>query len=721
MLSSRRPIAVALAAAGLVAASPVPRANAACDGADHLSWAAGISPFQFIPGGNEQGCFDLAQVGPFLLAPDPYWGLFSYEVTAPGTVQLRDQIEATPRRLEAQGDFVYLVEETGVRIVEVGPMGQLIPRGNVGGIDPSDLVDIAVQGDYAYVAGWTGLRVLSIEDPDAPYLVTTLPGDCHRVTVAGDRAYVSRISGLSTVDISNPTLPVFVGAGEPMPNVYGLAVRGDYLYGVSTSTGVHVFDLSDPDDPTEVAGLSFTGSDGIALGDGHAIVGGPSTCRLIDVTNPENPVLTALSRSTGCLGGVIEDGFAYLASFEHGLQILELGDETSPEPVASFPDWSYGWDLTGFGSHLAFLRDTGLQLLDVSEPMSPLAQGSLPFSFPQSLCTDGDYLYVVAENGLNVVDASTPSTPVVVGTLPDVSGQIASADGGLVYVSFGSGLYVADVSLPSQPVLVNATPVLSYSIESLAAQGSELYIAASYEGVGVLERYDYSTPSAPNWLQTSISSPISDVVCTATAVYTVGAREAAAWDRQLSLRTSLTSHEFGGAAYRTGLAIGPNGRLVSINAGGGFHLFGDDGALEYVASGASPGVGGIGVVDLGSCLYVVDTTGLHVFLAPCEPADVVTGWGANASMRRGLAVVPNPTTGPTRLAWEDIGIEEADRVVRIDIFDLAGRHLRSLPPRALPVEWDGRDDSGAPVPNGTVFARVETTTGTTTETIRVVR
>ncbi|MEZ4651505.1 MAG: hypothetical protein R3E97_22455 [Candidatus Eisenbacteria bacterium] len=720
MRSFRLPIA-AIAAPVLLTLSAVSVTNAACDGAGHLRWSNGLSPFQYVPGGNEQGSFDLAQVGPFLLVPDLYWGLSSYEITSPGTAQLRDQLEGNPRRLEAQGDFVYLVEDAGVRVVEVLPTGQLAPRGSIGGIDPSDLVDIAVDGDYAYVAGWTGLRVLSIADPDTPSVVATLPGDCHRVVAQGDRAYVSRINGLFTVDVSSPTEPAYIGAGESMPNVYGLAIDGGYLYGVSTSTGVHVFDLADPDEPAEVAGLSFTGAEGIAIGDGLAIVGGLSACRIVDIADPEAPTVMALSRSAGCLGGVIEDGFAYLASFEDGLQILELGDGTSPEPVASLPEFGAARDLTRFGSHLAILRDTALQLLDVSDPVFPILDGSLPLSLPQSLCSDGEYLYVVANDELDVVDVSVPSSPAVIGSVPGVSGQIATADGGLVYVTFGNGLYVVDVSVPTQPVLISATPISTYAIESLAARGRDLYLAATFEGVGVLEHYDYSTPGVPIWRETAISSPISDVICTDTAVYTTGPREASAWSTQLDLRASLGIHAFGGAWYRTGLSIGPNGRIVSLNADGGFHLLEDDGAFEYVASGATPTVGGIGIADLGSHVYVVDSDALHVFTAPCEPSDVTEGGEPQTSGRSELAAFPNPTPGPVRLAWDGAGLATSERVVRIGIFGVDGRRIRSLAPHTLPVEWDGRDDSGALVPTGTVFARVETTAGLETRTIHVVR
>jgi flagellar hook capping protein FlgD len=49
--------------------------------------------------------------------------------------------------------------------------------------------------------------------------------------------------------------------------------------------------------------------------------------------------------------------------------------------------------------------------------------------------------------------------------------------------------------------------------------------------------------------------------------------------------------------------------------------------------------------------------------------------------------------------------------VRIEIFDLSGRRVRSLADRALPagatvIPWDGRQESGAPTRPGVYFARL---------------
>jgi serine protease AprX len=69
---------------------------------------------------------------------------------------------------------------------------------------------------------------------------------------------------------------------------------------------------------------------------------------------------------------------------------------------------------------------------------------------------------------------------------------------------------------------------------------------------------------------------------------------------------------------------------------------------------------------------------------------------------------PNPFNPRTRLRFE---LPEA-AVVRIAIFDILGREIRSLISTQRPagiffVDWDARDDNGQPVSSGTYIARME--------------
>jgi hypothetical protein len=77
-----------------------------------------------------------------------------------------------------------------------------------------------------------------------------------------------------------------------------------------------------------------------------------------------------------------------------------------------------------------------------------------------------------------------------------------------------------------------------------------------------------------------------------------------------------------------------------------------------------------------------------------------------------LPPAPNPTAGPATLAF-DLPTAGA---VRLDVFDVAGRHVRRLVDRTLPggrqeVLWDGNDAEGHRTARGTYLVRLTSPTG----------
>ena len=83
---------------------------------------------------------------------------------------------------------------------------------------------------------------------------------------------------------------------------------------------------------------------------------------------------------------------------------------------------------------------------------------------------------------------------------------------------------------------------------------------------------------------------------------------------------------------------------------------------------------------------------------------------------------PNPFSGGTTLAFSVARLAD----VSLDIFDLAGRHVRRLVGTTMPAgrhdaHWDGRDDRGAPVASGLYHARLTIDSWTATKRMLMVR
>ena len=83
-------------------------------------------------------------------------------------------------------------------------------------------------------------------------------------------------------------------------------------------------------------------------------------------------------------------------------------------------------------------------------------------------------------------------------------------------------------------------------------------------------------------------------------------------------------------------------------------------------------------------------------------------FGTRPSVTRFRALHDSPLGGIALLVDLD-----APAPARLEVFDLAGRRVRTLTDGMLPsgatvVPWDGRDDDGAPARRGVYFARLTT-------------
>jgi hypothetical protein len=85
------------------------------------------------------------------------------------------------------------------------------------------------------------------------------------------------------------------------------------------------------------------------------------------------------------------------------------------------------------------------------------------------------------------------------------------------------------------------------------------------------------------------------------------------------------------------------------------------------------------------------------------------------------AATPNPFSGATRLA---VDMPTGEGEARLDVFDVAGRHVRTLrrgtmSPGQDVVDWDGLDDTGAPARGGLYMVRLQS--GPRTSVLRVMK
>ncbi len=225
----------------------------------------------------------------------------------------------------------------GLRILDVSNPAAPVTLGTLGLPYASEL---AVHGNLAYVIG-NGLSIVDVSNPAAPVVRGTTEEPVASIALSGNHAYGwDGNFGLKIIDVSNPDAPVTVGSyaidvsgfGYPL----GIAAAGSYVYLSDRQGQLIVVDVSNPAAPRRVGHVltpmvratfdpHFTPGGYMALsGNRVYVTNGAAGLRIIDVSNPANPVIVADPSTILEAHHIkVENDYAYVGT-GGGLVILDL-------------------------------------------------------------------------------------------------------------------------------------------------------------------------------------------------------------------------------------------------------------------------------------------------------------------------------------------------------------------------------------------------------------
>jgi hypothetical protein len=200
---------------------------------------------------------------------------------------------------------------------------------------------------------------------------------------------------------------------------------------------------------------------------------------------------------------IISGNYAYLACGHSGLRIIDISNPEAPVLAGSIGT-SDATDVTVSGSY-AYVADysDGLKIIDISNPSSPILKGSIAISSDaMKVIVSGNYAYVGTPfSGLRVIDVSNPDIPFEAGSLESVSANWSSdikVKGDFLYLTIGgiyySNMYIINVSNPRNPILTYTYSLGYEAIYGLAINGNYAYLACDEAGLKIL---DISNPANP--------------------------------------------------------------------------------------------------------------------------------------------------------------------------------------------------------------------------------
>ena len=264
-------------------------------------------------------------------------------------------------------EYALLGAQTGTAILEIGANGALTERAFIPG-PPSNWREITVVSDYAYVVTegsanpHPGMQVIDLSDlPQSAALATTFStaftrGHIIQKDIFEAQPYVfvcgtTTTSGLHIIDVSDPTMPQQVGLYQPGYYIHDCHVRGNMLFAAAFYEGtMDILDISDPANPVLLNRMPYPGGNTHSMSttlDMHYLFlcdeQDGLVARMFDITDLTEPVQVATY--TANLQSLVHNpyirgDFMFITHNTEGLRVLDITDPEVPVEVGYYDTYA---------------------------------------------------------------------------------------------------------------------------------------------------------------------------------------------------------------------------------------------------------------------------------------------------------------------------------------------------------------------------------------------
>ncbi len=425
-------------------------------------------------------------------------GVRSYDISNPEEPVALDYLHISPGSIDFAGlsvtdDALYF--------------GNMLTLFSINYTDPANLViedqtnfgtggsfwgNFAQKDNYLYAASSLGLCIYDISDPynpDKQYQGTPIGSSNYDVNIEGNVMCVSHNStkwGL--FDITDPVDPVEIYISENFPFNHRFAIgrlKDNYAFFMDhwedngNGYTVHMLDISNPEDPQEVGDIKSVNGESLAtclfmkddieyalvgqdnLTDNHA-----GYMRVMDVSDPGNPLLVSTLEIPGSVYAITTDGsdYAFVKVANQGvvpfktnrLYQINMSDLGNPYIVSDYAlNISTGYmasqDMSVFNDRLYLVDRKTFKIFSYENDMLVLTGSTSVYGENGRgiKITNSDYGYVAAsDKGFQIYNISNPAQPLFL-TYFDTDGNATGLDvaDGYAYVADDeNGLVILDIS-----------------------------------------------------------------------------------------------------------------------------------------------------------------------------------------------------------------------------------------------------------------------------------
>jgi len=418
-------------------------------------------------------------------------------------------------------------------------------------------------------------------------------------------------------------------------------IEGNYAYLACAEAGLHIFDISNPIEPSWVNRVDTPDyANNVHVEDGYAYVTDDDTGLLIiDVDPPDSAQIVKVIDMSYNMDVYISNGYAFVAANE--LQIIDIDPIDSAQIVKTvdMPQMPHGVHVSNGYAYVADWS-SGLQIVDIDPIESAYIIGSVDFqNLADKVFVSGDYAYVAGGDEYQIINVSSPENPYVVTSISawmDVARDI-KVFGNYAYLTNASyGFRIFDITSPENPQFVVNIGLPGYGHSSYLQDGYA-YVTAEY-GVQIV---DIDPPS---------NAFIAGYIDTEDATISVAAQNDFAYSltpselRIIDVETPETAN--------TVKKVGPFYRARRLAVSNGYAYVTDYGSGVNIVD--------IDPVDLSHIVKSISTTG------NAEDIHVANGYAYVADNGVGLQIID---VDPPELAYIVDTVSTSGAIDRVHVSD----------------------------------------------------
>ncbi|MBY9000700.1 MAG: hypothetical protein KGD64_07290 [Candidatus Heimdallarchaeota archaeon] len=264
----------------------------------------------------------------------------------------------------------------------------------IGSIAPTkDIIQLICSDDLAFLSEInTGLGVYNITNPsDCPQLDSYPLSFVHDIALDFERklVFITASTGVNIFDFSDPNDISLISSYLNYTTSTFLQLKGELLFIGAEDSGLQVVNVTDPSAPEMISkweddvghvGPLYVLDNYIFVGTRLPNVNAPPTIldlKVLDISDPVNITFVGVvDTGAGYEGGVPKahiDDMVFLNDYDAGLKILNFTDPTDISVIGVYSDGGSFNDVELVSNNILYLADDGegLKEVDYSDPENP--------------------------------------------------------------------------------------------------------------------------------------------------------------------------------------------------------------------------------------------------------------------------------------------------------------------------------------------------------------